>query len=62
MVMGTQVVALALVHRAYAGSASGTFLRPGDIVETGVHGLGRQQNCVVVPEENFLTGKRRAGE
>ena len=53
MVMGTQVVALALVHRAYAGSASGTFLRLGDIVETEVHGLGRQQNRVVGPGENF---------
>jgi 2-keto-4-pentenoate hydratase/2-oxohepta-3-ene-1,7-dioic acid hydratase in catechol pathway len=53
MVMGTQVVALALVHRAYADSAHGTCLRPGDIVETGVQGLGRQQNRVVGPEENF---------
>lgn len=37
----------------FADSAHGTFLRPGDIVESEVHGLGRQQNRVVAPEENF---------
>ncbi len=37
---------------AGVGQASGTFLRPGDIVETEVHGLGRQQNRVVAPEDN----------
>lgn len=26
----------------FADSAHGTFLRPGDIVESEVHGLGRQ--------------------
>ena len=36
---------------AGVGQATGTFLRPGDIVETEVHGLGRQQNRVVAPEE-----------
>ena len=38
---------------AGVGQASGTFLRLGDIVETEVHGLGRQQNRVVGPGENF---------
>jgi 2-keto-4-pentenoate hydratase/2-oxohepta-3-ene-1,7-dioic acid hydratase in catechol pathway len=36
---------------AGVGQATGTFLRPGDIVETEVHGLGRQQNRVVAPDD-----------
>ena len=33
------------------GQGSGKFLRPGDIVETKIDGLGRQQNRVVVQDE-----------
>jgi 2,4-didehydro-3-deoxy-L-rhamnonate hydrolase len=35
---------------AGVGQGKGTFLRPGDIVEAEVHGLGRQRNRVVAPE------------
>jgi len=36
---------------AGVGQGTGVFLKAGDIVETEVHGLGRQRNRVVAPQD-----------